>query len=917
MMNKLLAILFPFCLTANVAISHHLQVLNLSCKGLEHPLGVDDRQPALSWQLQAAAPNTVQMAWQVLVATDSNLLLAGKGNCWNSGKVISSASIGIKYKGNMLLSGVKYFWKVRVWDNHGHVSAFSKISSWQMGLLALSHWQNAQWIGYAQIPDKEIIVPALHGNGPKAWGTRLNVLPLLRKQFDVANTVKRATAFVCGLGHFELSINGKKVGTHFLDPGWTNYSQHAQYVTFDVTAHVRQGVNAVGIMLGNGFYYIPSLRYRKMTGAYGYPKAIMCLRLEYSNGKIDYVVTNKSWRTAPSPIIFSSIYGGEDYDATKEQIGWNTPHFNDSGWQPTVEVTGHKLVAQMATPLKIVQTFEPVSVTTNREGQSIYHFAQNMSGIPCIKVQGQRGDTIRMIPAELLLPDGQLNQKPMGSPAYYQYVLSGRGIESWQPRFTYHGFKHIQVQVLQHTDNAGKPLPKLMELTALHVRNSADSVGSFYCSSELLNKTNKLIKWAINSNMQSLFTDCPHRERLGWQEQLHLMGNAVQFNYNIHALGIKIAADIRASQYQNGLIPSTVPEFTQMHFANGYFRDSPEWGSSGVLFPWLLFNAYADTALLRQQYASMQRYMEYLRSKDSSCLLMYGLGDWYDLGPDRPGFSQLTPMGLTATAYYYHSLITMQAISKILGRLQQANYYAQWAAQVKHAFHNHFYNPATGNYGSGSQTSNAIALNFNLVPAYLKARVLNNLLQDIEQRNFTFTSGDIGFFHLLSVLQREGYTDVIYRMNHRTDVPGYGYQIAKGATALTESWLASEQVSNNHFMLGHIMDWFYTGLAGIQQTDHSAGYKHLLLCPQVPDSMDYAGAQFNGPYGKVVSTWKRVNKAILFNFEIPANSTATYRLKGNASSRIFVNGQMQSGVNQKGIFTGHLGSGKYEIRIEN
>jgi alpha-L-rhamnosidase len=906
----IISILFLQSITGFTQLSvSHLQIENRAS-----PLGVDNIKPTLSWQLQSGQKNILQAAYQILVSDDENLLQKDRGNIWDSKKVSANTSIQVEYKGKQLVSTKKYFWKVKVWDNKGNVSNWSSSSFWQMGLLQEADWTNAKWVAYESLPDSLKIVPAEHGSGKKEWGKRPDVLPLLRKEFSVDKKIKQATAFVCGLGQFELSINGKKVGDHFLDPGWTKFDGQAQYVTFEITPHLLNGNNAIGVMLGNGFYYIPGERYRKMTGAYGYPKMITRLLVEYTDGTVQNIVSDESWKTTPSPITYSSLYGGENYDATLEQQNWNQPGFDDSKWKQVVVTSPHTLVSQTALPIKVMQQFVPVTVAKIKNNTWVYDFAQNMSGIPQLKVQGRRGDTIKITPAELLKGDGTANQKATGSASYYLYVLKGGGVEEFSPRFTYYGFRYMQTELLPKDNDSTQT--KIITVTALHTRNSAATVGDFTCSNELFNKTYSLIKWAINSNMQSVFTDCPHRERLGWQEQLHLMGNALQRTYDIHTLSKKITTDIRAGQNENGLVPSTIPEYTEMHFADGNFRDSPEWGSNAILMPWNLYQWYGDKEELQKNYSTMQRYINYLRSKDSSYLLMYGLSDWYDLGPGRPGFCQLTPMGLTATAYYYHDLVLMNKIALLLNKPADVKRYAVWGASVKQAFNKMYFNATTKQYGSGSQTSNAIAISFGLVNENYKAAVMQNIIKDIEQRNYALTSGDIGFHHLLNVLSDANRNDVIYKMNNRTDVPGYGYQLAKGATALTESWQGLPIVSNNHFMLGHLMDWFYTTLGGIQQKKNTVAYKTIVIKPLPVGDITSAKTNYHSAYGEVVSDWRLVKaKQFELNVIIPANTTAAIYLPANKKSIIKQNGKLIKPLFAEGKAVVQTGSGEYNFVV--
>lgn len=859
--------------------AQNFTVHNLRCQLQERPLGVDIPQPALSWELRSLQQNVLQTAYRIVVSTDSLALINNENISWDSKKIIAGTSIQVPYNGPALAPATRYFWKIMSWDDKGNQSPWSPVSSWQMGLFTQHDWKKAQWITNAILPDARKIYPAAHGNGDKSWGKRPNTLPLLRKQFSVNKPVKQATAFICGLGQFEMMLNGKKVGDHFLDPGWTRYNKQALYVSFDISNYLQPGENAVGVMLGNGFYYIPGERYRKMTGAYDYPKMISRIAIEYTDGSKEDIISDDTWKTAASPVIFSSIYGGEDYDANLEQAGWDQPGFNDTQWKQVLVTTGHDLQSQVSTPVKIMQAFNPVQQTKISDTLWVYDMGQNMSGIPAISVKGNKGDTIRLRPAELLTEKGLANQKHTGSPVFYQYILKGEGEESWQPRFHYYGYRYVQVELVKNTASTG--LPVVTAVKGLHSRNSADKVGTFHSSSDLFNKTYDLILWAINSNMQSVFTDCPHREKLGWQEEVHLMGNSIQYNYNISPLSQKIFRDIQVAQSPKGLVPGTVPEFTEMHFADGYFRDSPEWGSNAIIFPWYSYLWYGDKKALEDNYATMRRYVRYLQSKDSSGLLMWGLSDWYDLGPQRPGFSQLTPMGLTATAYYYYDLCIMEKVASLLGEKYDAAEFKGEAARIKKAFNKAYFHPAKMQYGSGSQTSNAMPLYMGLVEDKNRQAVLKNLIAGIKKNDNKVTAGDIGYRYLLKVLSDAGRNDVIFDMNSRSDVPGYGYQLARGATALTESWQALPTVSNNHLMLGHLMEWFYESLAGIKQAPNSVGYKNIIIQPQVVGTVTAAQAGYHSAYGVIQSSWKKEGRQFELNVIIPVNTTAQIILPSN------------------------------------
>lgn len=904
----LLFLMLPFG-----AFAQNLKVLNLQCEYKTNPLGIESAKPKLSWQMQSDARNTTQRAYRILVADDAAKLTNNNADIWDSGKVPSNRSLQIACNGKGMQAAKTYYWKVMVWNNHGSASAWSSVASWQMGLLIKADWHGANWIAYDKLPDSSAIVPFYHGKGPKKLGAANDVLPLMRKAFNVEGKLKKATLYLCGLGHFELSLNGKKVGDHFLDPGWTKYDKQALYVPFDVTSQLIAGKNTVGIMLGNGFYYIPrDRRYRKLTGAFGYPKMICRLMLEYDNGRVDNVVSDGSWKTAPSPVTFSSIYGGEDYNANLEQRGWNTNNFDDSKWRSVIKVDGvPQLNAQMAEPLKIMQELAPKSKKQLTNGAWVYDLGQNFSGIPQITVRGKKGDTIRVIPAELVNEDGSANQKASGSPHYYDYVLKGDGVETWHPLFTYYGFRYLQVQgVVTQNEANSQQLPVITDIKGLHTRNAAETVGSFACSNELFNKTFKLIDWAMKSNMASVFTDCPHREKLGWLEEAHLVGSSLHYNYDIVGLARKCINDMRISQTEDGLIPEISPEYVKF---DEPFRDSPEWGSNAVILPWYVYQWYGDKEVLAQNYDMIKRYLAYLDKKSQNHLLYQGLGDWYDLGPNPPGVSQLTPQGITATSIYYYDLDIAGKIATLLGKSDDATSYKKLAAEVKQAYNQKFFNAETKQYGTGSQAANAMSVYAGLVEPQYKAAVVNNIVKDIRDRGNALTAGDIGYRYLLRVLDDEGRSDVIYDMNSRADVPGYGYQLAHGATALTESWAALTSVSNNHFMLGHLMEWFYSGLAGIRPADDAIAFNKIEIRPETVGDVTWAKANYKSPYGNIVSSWKKDKGQFKLEVSIPANTTASIYLPVNSNAAITVDGQNIK-ARQDLKFVGYH-DGKAEVKV--
>ncbi|TCD12200.1 alpha-L-rhamnosidase [Pedobacter frigidisoli] len=911
-MGKLLIFFWLFLFSLPL-FAQDIKVARLSCAYRNNPIGIDFVSPSLSWKLQSVKHNVMQTAYQVLISGSLANLNKNIGDVWDTKKVNSGQSIQIKYKGTKLLSTKTYYWKVCVWDNFGNKSAWSNTAFWQMGLLGTEDWKGAKWIAFERLADSNVNV--LPTDGKKDKYNANDILPMFRKDFSVTKTIKKATAFISGLGHFEMTLNGEKVGDDFLAPGWTKYDKEALYVTYNITKQLKKGNNAIGVMLGNGFYYVPPVkeRYRKLKVAYGYPKMICRVLVEYSDGTSANIISNESWKTAPSPITFSSIYGGEDYNANLEQKGWNSSGFDDKNWKSALLVNGPKLNAQKEEPVKVFEYTSALKTNPVPNGEWVYDMRQNSSAIIELKVRGKKGDTIRITPAELIKEDGSVTQKNIGGPSYFTYILKGDGIETWRPQFFYTGFRYLQVKGAnpywtEHDIN--KTI--VLSLRAYHVRNAAEQVGEFSTSNDLFNKTFKLIDWSIKSNMVSVFTDCPHREKLGWLEELHLMGSSVRYNYDVAPLFKKALQDMKNSQLPNGLIPEIAPEYVKFEWGGDMFRDSPEWGSSGILLPWYLYQWYGDKQAMVDYYPMMQRYINYLATKADNHILSQGLGDWYDLGPKPPGVSQLTPMGVTGTAIYYYDLQVLEKMATFLGKKADAIAYQKLAIEVKKSFNNKFFDSKTKQYATGSQAANAMAVYMGLVEDKDKSAVIDNLVKDIRDRKNSLTAGDIGYRYVLRVLEDAGKSDVIFDMNSRSDVPGYGMQIAKGATALTESWAALPTVSNNHFMLGHLMEWLYSGVGGIRQAENSIAFNHIKIEPEVVGDLTSANVSYDSPYGKISSAWKKTDKEFTLEVNVPVNTKTTVYFPALPETVIaeeynstFTNAGIENGKTKISIGSGH------------
>lgn len=899
-MNKMLSACWMLLLSAGFLTQccHNSVTFSVDALRCEHdpaPMGVESQAPRFSWQVCAQQRGFGQSAYRIIVADSREAIDRQQGNCWDSGKVRSDEQLLIPYEGDSLRAGGRYWWKVRLWDRDGNASAWSRPASFDMGLLTQADWDGAQWIALeADIPS-EIVVP---GCGDKQIDERFGqgykigmyTLPQLRRSFTADKPVRRAMAYVCGLGQFEMTVNGTQAGDHFLDPAWTRYDKNAQYVTFDITGQLTPGENVIGVRLGNGFFNIPRERYFKLLTSYGAPKMIARVEIEYEDGSRESLISDTAWRAAPSAVTFSSIYSGEDYDASAEQPGWTRPGFDASGWQtPVVAAFPTRLSSQRTTPLKISDRIPTVRVFRNGAGNWTYDLGQNASGIVRLGVTAHGRHAVKLIPSELINDDGTANQKASGDPFYYTYTTRGDGNEErWQPRFTYYGFRYVEVvgAVPEGEPNPGN-LPEITEITGLHTRNGADETGTFACSNPLFNRIHSLIDWSVRSNLSHVLTDCPHREKLGWLEVAHLMGPSIQFRYDISRAYAKKVEDMHTAQYENGMIPTTAPQYV---IFSGGFLDTPEWGSAYIAVPWDLYRWYGDRKPLEDNYADMARYVDYLGSRAEGHIISYGLGDWYDIGPGFPGYAQLTTNGVTATATYYNNVKIMQQAARLLGKTEDAERYGSLAEAIKTAYNDRFFDPATRKYDRNSQTASAISLVMGLVEPGNVAAVRQNLIDDIRGRGNALTAGDIGYRYVLRALEENDASEVIYDMNSRYDVPGYGYQLAHGATCLTESWQAYREVSNNHCMLGHLMEWLYSGLAGISQSPASVGYKEVVIKPQVVGDIYEAKGSFRSPYGLIRSEWSDSPAAFVQLAEIPAGSSALIYLPAADPARITESG---------------------------
>lgn len=846
---------------------------------MTQPMAVESATPQLEWRLTASATDAhsvQQSAYRLLVASSHKLLDTDTGDMWDSGRVASSTSFGISYRGKALQPDAIYFWKVMVWDEHGAAAGWSNAATWTM---APRSWK-AKWIAQ------------------RGTTNETAEMPLFRRDFRVRKNLVRAVLDVSALGQGEVHLNGAKVGDAELAPAWTDYRKTVRYDAYDVTSMLREGKNAIGVMVGNGMFNVVRTphRFTKLVNSYGRPMVLLQMRLTYADGRSQIVATDHKWKTAPGPITFSSTYGGEDYDATKAQTSWDSTGFRAKGWKraEVVQGPGGQLRAEVAPPLRVMKTYAPIKTTAVTPGITVYDLGQSFAGWPDVSVKGAAGAVLKITPGELLNPDGTVSQRSSGAgrrgSQWFSYTIGRSGdVEQWHPRFSYYGFRYVQVE---WTSGAGE----VLSLRGDAVHSSSPETGEFASSSDMLNAIHKLIVEAMHNNEVSIFTDCPHREKLGWLEETHLVAPGLLFNNNLRGLYKATEENIADEQKPDGMVPTIAPEYTV--FAKqgyGVFDDSPEWGSASVLGGWAAYRAYGDTAALEREYPVMRRYVKYLAGKAQDGIVAYGLGDWYDIGPGSPGVAKNTSLGVTGTLMLYQDAKTMAKIADALGKGDDARQYDELAARTAAAFNVKFFHPATDEYDRGSQTANAMPLDLGIVPEAHRTEVLAHIIADIHAHHDHVTTGEVGYPYMLRALMDNGENDLLMAMMLRKDPPSYGSQLAAGATSLTEAWDANPHSSQDHFMLGGAEEWFDRGLGGIDFDMSRTKDERITIHPRVIDGVDWVRSSYDSRLGMVRSAWKHEDSGLTLEITIPANASATVWVPVRAGQAV-VSGSTEAGV---------------------
>ena len=900
-MQQLLRTLFVIMLIALARPASAIEVGSASCEFRTAPLALDCAKPRFGWQIEGAVGSLKQSAYAIEVIDEQ-----GK-EAWQSGKVASEKSQLIAYEGDPLRPMERYRWRVRLWDEQGGRSAWSK---WQEFRLAPdSSWMDGAWVGAISYADARMPEGRkFHGSELRkpevraAWDAVDSLAwrsIILRKEFTAPKPIAEAMLYICGLGHYELSINGSKVGQSEFAPLWSDYHKTVYYNAYEVTDALRKGENALGVLLGNGFYNIADRsRYRKLQIGFGPETLNLKLRIRYTDGSEQCIASDASWRYSLSPITFNTIYGGEDYDARLEQAGWNEPRFDEQHWRPVVvqEAPKGTLRPQQAPPVTIAHRYgvkewhklsaeevERASVKGKREVDSsaiLLDMGQNMAGFPEIWVRGRRGDRITLLVAEAKNDCNAIEQRQTGRHHYYTYTLKGDGLERWHPRFAYYGFRYIQVEgaVLEGMANE-QGLPVVERIEGCFIHNSAEEVATFESSFEVFDAAHRLIHHAVRSNMQSVWTDCPHREKLGWLEQVHLNGPGLLYNYDLTTYLPKVMRDIADAQLPNGMIPTTAPNDVIFEGPGmDAFHDSPEWSITVVVAPFMYYAFYGDDSLIKSYYPTMQRWVDYLGSRAEGHLIDFGLGDWYDYGDFRAGFSRNTPVGLVASAHYYMAVSHLVRAAEMVGATADRNRYEALAEAIKRAFNERYLDPATNQYGSGSQCSNALPLFLEMVPADRRDAVMANLIRDIEAHGNRLTTGDVGNRYLFQTLARNDLNELMCRMHNHWEAPGYGFQLKYGATTLTEQWDPRQGSSWNHFMMGQIDEWLFRSLAGLRPDTNGKGWQEVTIAPEEVGEDGRVKATYRSLYGPYSVEWERKSDQDKVHYKLEVTAPANCRL---------------------------------------
>ena len=875
---------------------------------------------SFSWKIKAEQNNWLQEAYQIIVSGSEKMINENIGDMWDSGKTLSPDQLFIVYKGNPLVGGEKYFWKVRVWQKNKGKASWSQTSGFRATLRYPDDWK-AKWIS----SDYKKESP----------------LPIFRKTFQLKQVrkAKSATLYICGLGYYEVYLNGSKIGDRVLEPAQTNYDDYSFYSAYDIPLKNLSQQNVLGVMLGNGWYN----QYQVWTSAmaYGQPIVIAQLVIEYENGTSEMVCTDDTWKWMNGPITSTNIYAGENYDARLEVPDWSSPSVNDGNWNKTILASNFppKLSEQVMEPIRSMERIPVLQVSESSPGIWIFDFGQNFAGWSRLKINGNKGQKITLRFAEEIDQKGQLDPTSTGVSATKvvqtdSYTCKGEGTEIWEPRFTYHGFRYVEV-----TGLTAKPENDF--LTGMVVYSSMAKAGNFTCSDLQINRLHNLALWTIKSNMHGIPTDCPHRERCGWTGDAHIVAMSLIQNLDARLFLTKYLYDMRSSgrlekeelyfglNFQDRSIvtkPAGIPTMIVPGRRTSGIA-SPDWGTAAVQIPWLLYLYYGDINELREFYPDMKNWVEYISKKFPEGIVNHGLGDWCPPG----GNEKIDcPVPVSSTAFHYLDLTILTKTAYLLGYQTDASYYSKRLNKVKEQFNKHFFDAERKTYGS--QTANVMAINMGLVPEGATREVVKSLVNDITTKSNGFIqTGIFGLGRIFPALTENGAEDSAFKLFTKTGNHSFAHMWDNyNVTTLWEVLPVDDELSrevlngrsHSHPMNSGYDEWFFRGIAGIHPDEKSPGFKKVVFRPYFTSRLINAQATYESPYGTISSNWKWEGKCFVWNIQIPANTGSDlYIPKLFGKQNLSVNGKneqfdLSEDPSIPGFFLcKSFGSGSYILNI--